>query len=82
MLSVLPLPVPFRGLDFKRQRAKERFSFCIAWHHKGSSREPAFTKPWQKSQIDSSGGDTVEFRSPSPGRDRRFPEGSVLCNTM
>lgn len=47
------------------------------WHNKSSSREHAFTKPWQKSQIDISGGDMVEFRSPSPGRDRRFPRG--LC---
>lgn len=28
-------------------------------------------------QIDISGGDMVQFKSPSPGRDRRFPRG--LC---
>lgn len=80
MLSVLPHPIESRGLDLK-EREKESFSFGIMWHNESSPGERAFTKPWQKSQIDTSGGDAVGLKIlPQVGTEGSL-EGSVLYNT-
>lgn len=82
MLSVLPHTVEFSSLNYKK-RERKSFSFRIVWYTKSDSREVAFIDPWQKWQVDISGGDTVERRDPSLSRDRRFLRGlcTLYCAT-